>query len=610
MATRTLQIEITLPNPDGRLLPGAYVQATLPMAAVGTLTVPANTLLFRAEGPTVAVVGANGKVALHPVQIARTLGKTLEIDTGVSPGDRIVLNPSDSLATGDVVIAKAAAPEQVAGKAAGKPASNPAANSAVNPAVNSAAMPPPHRRHRRRHRALPRRGPDREDAARLVRAPRWQRDAPAGSHRPGAAGAGRRAAGRLHGRPRLSPPRGRDAGRLAAEPAGDTYWQRARPSHASLTPDWWQAFKDPLLDELETRALAANQTLAAAAAHYAQARATLASTAAAQLPSVGLNAGASREKISADRPLTNYAQRNQSTVQNDTQVGATVSYELDLFGRIRRNVEAARASTEQAADDLANARLVLTADLATAYLALRETRCRDRRGEPLDGAAAEGARLRERAARAGRGVGPEPAAAALAARRHAHPGAVAAQAPRQQDEHAIATLVGTPAPSFSIAPRVQPLIAPALPTGLPSDLLQRRPDVASAERAMAAANAQIGVARAAYFPRIMLSPDIGWDATRFASLFTVPSLLWSVGALGFAAAVRGRPPQGRRRFRAGRLRGRAGQLPADRARRLPGGAECGDGPVRAGRGRAARPPPRWRTRASSSRSRRTATRAA
>ncbi|WP_175866019.1 TolC family protein, partial [Burkholderia cepacia] len=100
---------------------------------------------------------------------------------------------------------------------------------------------------------------------------------------------------------------------------------------------------------------------------------TLASTAAAQLPSVGLNAGASREKISADRPLTNYAQRNQSTVQNDTQIGATASYELDLFGRIRRNVEAARASTEQSADDLANARLVLPADLATAYLALRET---------------------------------------------------------------------------------------------------------------------------------------------------------------------------------------------------------------------------------------------
>ncbi len=109
VATRTLQIEITLPNADDRLLPGAYVRATLPMAAVGTLTVPANTLLFRAEGPTVAVVGADGKVTLRPVRIARTLGKSLELDEGVDAGERIVLNPSDSLATGDTVIVKQAA---------------------------------------------------------------------------------------------------------------------------------------------------------------------------------------------------------------------------------------------------------------------------------------------------------------------------------------------------------------------------------------------------------------------------------------------------------------------------------------------------------------------
>ncbi|WP_414439271.1 efflux RND transporter periplasmic adaptor subunit [Burkholderia sp. 22PA0106] len=106
VATRTLQIEITLPNQDGRLLPGAYVKATLPMAAVGTLTVPANTLLFRAEGPTLAVVDANGRVTLRPVRIARTLGKSLELDEGIEAGDRIVLNPSDSLANGDLVVVK------------------------------------------------------------------------------------------------------------------------------------------------------------------------------------------------------------------------------------------------------------------------------------------------------------------------------------------------------------------------------------------------------------------------------------------------------------------------------------------------------------------------
>ena len=101
---------------------------------------------------------------------------------------------------------------------------------------------------------------------------------------------------------------------------------------------------------------------------------------------------------------------------------------------------------------------------------------------------------------------------------------------RQQDEHAIAVLIGKPAPEFALASGVTPLPVPALPTGLPSELLQRRPDVASAERAMAAANAQIGVARSAYFPDITLSPGIGWEATRFATLFSAPSLMWSLGA--------------------------------------------------------------------------------
>ncbi|MBI0329686.1 efflux RND transporter periplasmic adaptor subunit [Burkholderia plantarii] len=139
VATRTLQIEITLPNGDGRLLPGAYVKATLPMAAVGTLSIPANTLLFRAEGPTVAVVGADGRIALHPVRIARTLGKTLEIDEGVEAGDRLVLNPSDSLANGDTVIVKAAAPANGASSASSAKASTQAASATTSAAPDAAS---------------------------------------------------------------------------------------------------------------------------------------------------------------------------------------------------------------------------------------------------------------------------------------------------------------------------------------------------------------------------------------------------------------------------------------------------------------------------------------
>ncbi len=308
----------------------------------------------------------------------------------------------------------------------------------------------------------------------------------------------------------------------------DQYWQPAAPARAPLDPVWWTAFGDAQLDALEADALRNNQNLKAVAARYDQAKATLASVASAQYPAVSLNASGQRFKISADRPQTNYATRSMSTVQNEIQVGAAVSYELDLFGRVRRNVEAAQASSEQARDDFANARLVLSADLASSYFALRELdteidvvkRSIDLQQKALDYVSAR------------HDLGAVSGLDLLQQRAQLDATRTQAQLliqQRAQVETAIATLVGAPAPEFSLPPRVVPINAPTLPTGMPSDLLQRRPDVASAERAMAAANAQIGVARAAYFPRITLSPDLGWDATRFAGLFTVPALLWSVG---------------------------------------------------------------------------------
>ncbi len=303
----------------------------------------------------------------------------------------------------------------------------------------------------------------------------------------------------------------------------DQYWQPAAPARAPLDPVWWTAFGDAQLDALEADALRNNQNLKAVAARYDQAKATLASVASAQYPAVGLNASGQRFKISADRPQTNYATRSMSTVQNEIQVGAAVSYELDLFGRVRRSVEAAQASSEQARDDFANARLVLSADLASSYFALRELdteidvvkRSIDLQQKALDYVSAR------------HDLGAVSGLDLLQQRAQLDATRTQAQLliqQRAQVETAIATLVGAPAPEFSLPPRVVPINAPTLPTGMPSDLLQRRPDVASA-----AANAQIGVARAAYFPRITLSPDLGWDATRFAGLFTVPALLWSVG---------------------------------------------------------------------------------
>ncbi|KGE11688.1 RND transporter [Burkholderia gladioli] len=309
----------------------------------------------------------------------------------------------------------------------------------------------------------------------------------------------------------------------------DAYWRPAAPSHAALAQDWWRAFGDPLLDDLEARAATGNETVQMMAARYHAARALLAASASAELPSIGLTAGVSRYKISRDRPLLNYGTPNASTIQNDLQVGATVSYELDLFGKVRRSVEAARADTEQARDELADARLVISAELATQYLALRET---DAELDVLNRSVV----LQRKALDFVRAQHELGAASGLELQQQtAQLDATRTQAQlllnqRAQDEHAIATLVGTPAPSFSIAPGLVTLEAPRLSAGLPSELLQRRPDVASAERAMAAANARIGVARAAYFPDLTLSPGIGWDATRFGSLFTASSLLWSLGA--------------------------------------------------------------------------------
>lgn len=309
----------------------------------------------------------------------------------------------------------------------------------------------------------------------------------------------------------------------------DAWWHAAQPAHAQLDPQWWRVFGNAELDGLEQQALAENQTLRIAVAHYAQARATLASVSSQQAPQVSLDAGAARVRTPANRPDLTYNTPNMTTVRNDLSVGPTISYELDLFGRIRRMVESAQASTQQAGDDLANARLVLTAELATDYFALREL------DDEID-VVNRSVVLQQKAldfVNAQHDLGAVSGLNVL--QQKAQLDATKTQVEllqnqRQQDEHAIAVLIGKPAPEFALAPEVTPLPVPALPTGLPSELLQRRPDVASAERAMAAANAQIGVARSAYFPDITLSPSIGWESTRFSNLFTAPSLMWSLGA--------------------------------------------------------------------------------
>ncbi|WP_175941385.1 efflux transporter outer membrane subunit [Caballeronia sp. BCC1704] len=310
----------------------------------------------------------------------------------------------------------------------------------------------------------------------------------------------------------------------------DSYWRVGEPSHAPLALDWWRGFDDDILDGLQSQALAQNQTLAAASAHYEQARATLAQTSSLALPEIDLGAQAARTRTSRNRPVNNYNTPSMSTVQNDLKLAPTVDYDLDLFGRIRREVESAQASEDQTRDDLANARLVLTTDLASAYFSMREL---DAEIDVLN----RSVQLQEKAldyVNTQHSLGAVSGLDVLQQQSQLDSTRVQAQLllnQRAQYEHAIAALVGTPAPQFSIAARVDEGPIPPIPLGVPSDVLQRRPDVASAERAMAAANAQIGVAKAAFFPSLTLHGSIGWESTALTSLISAPSLLWTIGTM-------------------------------------------------------------------------------
>jgi outer membrane protein, multidrug efflux system len=317
----------------------------------------------------------------------------------------------------------------------------------------------------------------------------------------------------------------------AWEPAAP--WQQAAPEDAQLKDKWWQLFLDPALNILMEQALTANQNLIVAAARLNQARDQLSVARADLYPDVTLSASADRGKDSANRPLAAYSTPNQSTVQNDFRLGPSVGYEIDLFGRVRRQVEGARATAQQAEADFQNERLLLTASLASDYFSLRELDAETdvvRRSLDLQRDALTFVQSRHDL---GFATGLD-----LAQQQALYDASGTQlellQNQRVQLEHAIATLVGTPAPGFKVpaVPQSGPLPSP--PVGLPADLLQRRPDVASAERAMAAANARIGVAKAAYFPNIQLFPGLGvpgagYESNALGSLFQAPSLLWSVG---------------------------------------------------------------------------------
>jgi outer membrane protein, multidrug efflux system len=306
-------------------------------------------------------------------------------------------------------------------------------------------------------------------------------------------------------------------------------WREGAPKDAIPKGSWWAVFHDEDLNVLETQALAANQTLKVSLARLEQARAAAAIQVATLFPTLSASPSAERQRISGNRPTSGVVFKLRPVTQNTYAVPFTVSYEVDLFGRRRRSIEAAEASYQANAADLENVRLLVTAQLAGDYFNLRqldsELQILNRTVEALR----KGLELVNSRHSGGVASGLDVAQEETLLNT-TRTQAVLLQQQRKQFEDAIAVLVGQPAPDFHISSRVLTAEPPELDRGLPSDLLERRPDIAEAERQMAVANAQIGVARAAYYPSLNLFGQGGWQAADIAKLANVGSAVWALGA--------------------------------------------------------------------------------
>jgi NodT family efflux transporter outer membrane factor (OMF) lipoprotein len=313
-------------------------------------------------------------------------------------------------------------------------------------------------------------------------------------------------------------------------PTADAYkeigpWTQARPGDRLPRDSWWMLYDNAELDALEKRLIAGNPTLAAALANYAQSRALADQARAGLFPALGLSAGVGRNRESVNAPLRG---PTTPTYYNDNTVGGSVSYELDLWGQIRNEVAAGEANAAASAADLENARLSLIAQLVDDYIQLRSL---DRDSAILDETVkaytrALGITEQRHDAGIAPGLDVSQAQTQLNAARSQ---AAQTLAQRALMEHAIAALLGVSASTFSIKPVIADITLPKIPAGVPTTLVQRRPDVAAAQRRMIAANANIGVARAAYFPSLRLGAQGGFESKSFSNWLSAPSAFWAVG---------------------------------------------------------------------------------
>jgi NodT family efflux transporter outer membrane factor (OMF) lipoprotein len=307
-------------------------------------------------------------------------------------------------------------------------------------------------------------------------------------------------------------------------------WKVAEPQDGTITERWWELYNDPVLNSLVEQVAISNLNIASAEAQFRQARALVHGARAGYFPSLSAGASANRSHKSGGN--------SGGGTSSNFQLPLDASWELDLWGRIRRGVEASQADAQASAADLAAITLIAQAELAGDYLQLR---IQDAQKQLLDDTTTlyrTSLDLILRRYEAGIAAKAD-VLQAEAQLRSTEAQAIDLGVQRAALEHAIALLIGKPPAVFSLSPASLVTSIPYIPTGMPSELLERRPDIASSERRMAAANAQIGVARAAYFPTVTLSAAAGLEAASLASLFTWPSRFWAVGTAASAALFDG-----------------------------------------------------------------------
>jgi multidrug efflux system outer membrane protein len=303
-------------------------------------------------------------------------------------------------------------------------------------------------------------------------------------------------------------------------------WREVAPKDAIPKGAWWEIFHEEELNHYEQQLLVANQSLAAARNRLDQARSLARIASAPLFPTLSTDPSASSNRYSANRP--EIVGSTTALTQGLYEIPFALNYEVDLFGRLRKNLQAANANLQGTAADLQNVQLVLSAELAADYFSLREL---DAETEVVQ----ESVKIQQQG---------------MALVNHRHEGGVASgldvaqqqtlldstvtqlyllKQQRDQFEHAIAALTGSPASSFNVPIAPLRAVPPSLPLGMPSDLLERRPDIATAERAMANENALVGVARTAFYPQFTISGVGGVQSITLGSLISAPSVFWSLG---------------------------------------------------------------------------------